>query len=609
MRDFNRIGPIFAFMLSAVLSLNAQWSVLSEDPVNDPRGKSVLYQMFNQEDWDSSNFAKDSEMQWFRDAKYGMFVHFGLSTYKNLELSWGVCKTRALPDQGEGRYPKAEWTTWKDEMSLPDFDAKQLVQHAIDAGMRYIVVIAKHHDGFHMWDTAYSDFKITNTPFGRDFLKEVADACHEAGMKFGVYYSQRDWYHPDYEPVDVEKSERVPGRGMSWRPKEGETSTTGESHQKYIEYQFNACRELATKYGKIDIFWFDALYWGGMFSADMWDSEKLTRMIRELQPGIIINNRASLPGDFDTPEQRIGAFQNHRPWESCITLSNTWSYSDTRIKPPKEVVGLLINSICGDGNMLLSWGPRWNGEFHPGQVESLSSAGEWVKYNAKAIFGTSGGPWKPSNWGGSVHRESSIYLHITAPLPYDELILKGLRERVLSARIHKGSSIKFSQVGEDLRLSLPGTLLDPYATVVELTLDAPVGYVIEEESSVSMFNKPDYGSLIHEGGTFRLNPERKDYILDLGSSYSVTGLQLNFMGSHKGIEPAYAVYTSNDGKSWDAANFQPGLELTHDIPILRYQAGAFLPGKVARYIKVERLENHSGILRVHESKVFGFDSE
>jgi len=589
------------------LSLHGQWSVISDEPANDPRGKSVLYQIFTQEEWDSSNFANQSDLQWFRDIKYGMFIHFGLSAYKEKDLSWGICETRKLPDQGSGPYPTEEWSSWKDDMALPEFDAKRVVQHAIDAGMRYIIVIAKHHDGFHMWDTAYSDFKITNTPFGRDFVKEIADACREAGMKFGIYYSQRDWYHPDYMPVNPAKSERVPGRSLSWRPKPGESDTLGESHQKYIDYQFNVCRELATKYGKLDVFWFDALYWGGMFSADMWESERLTRMIRELQPGIIINNRASIPGDFDTPEQKVGSFQNHRPWESCISLCKTWAYSDTRIRPPKEVIRLLINSFCGDGNLLLSWGQQWNGAFHPDQIKTLRDSGVWVKRNSEAIFGTRGGPWKPSNWGGSAYRGNKVYLHLTAPLPYDELTLKGLRERVLKARLHKGDSIKFSQTDGELKLLVPEAVLDPYATVIELTLDGSVDYVIDEEVSVSMFNKPAYGEQIHESGKLRLNKKETEQIIDLGRPYSVSGLQLNFIALPDSGPPAYSIQTSNDGKNWEVTDYQPGRQLSQDVPILRYEAGAFIPGRTARYLKIQRLPSHPGALRILDSKVFGFD--
>jgi len=269
---------LLVFLLCNVSELFACWSVLEDDP--RPREPMKLYQVFTKEQWKASNFAKEEDLQWFRDAKFGMFIHFGLSTYKQQDLSWGICKVRKFPDLGSGPYPASVWTKWPEEFKLPEFDAAKIVEYAKDAGMKYIVVISKHHDGFHMWDTEFSDFKITNTPFGRDFVKEIADACHKAGMKFGIYYSQRDWYHPDYCPVDPEK---VIALKRPWTLKPGETSPMGPSHKKYIEYQYNVCRELCTKYGKLDVFWFDAVWWGGMFTAEMWDSENLSRMIRKLQ--------------------------------------------------------------------------------------------------------------------------------------------------------------------------------------------------------------------------------------------------------------------------------------------------------------------------------------
>lgn len=453
----------------------AQWSILEDDPRAKQPGH--LFQVFKKSEWDKSNFASGKDLQWFRDAKYGMFVHFGLSTYKNADLSWGICKTRKAPDCGAGPYPKSVWTKWTEEFRLPEFDAEKLVGYAKDAGMKYIVVIAKHHDGFHMWDTEFSDFKITNTPFGRDFIKEIADACHKTGIKFGIYYSQRDWYHPDYCPVDPKK---VAQKGTKWTLKPGETDPAGESHSKYIEYQYNVCRELCTKYGKVDVFWFDAAYWGGMFTADMWDSENLTRMIRKLQPGIIINNRASIPGDFDTPEQRIGMFQNYRPWESCMCLCKSWSYSPTPVKKPKEIVRILVGTLTGDGNLLMSWGPQWSGEFHPDQVNSLKDVGVWVKKNAKAIYGTRRGPWKPGKWGGSVYRDKMVYLHILS-LPGEKLVLPALKQNVLSARIHGGGKIDFVQKDQEIEFVVPKEKLDGVDTIIELSLDARIETIIEDK--------------------------------------------------------------------------------------------------------------------------------
>ncbi|MBD0824633.1 alpha-L-fucosidase [Aestuariibaculum marinum] len=194
-----QLTPLIFLLIGSFHSINAQWSIRGNKTDKNARWNHI--QFFSEEEWDASNFSSEKDMQWFNDARYGMFIHFGLSTYIKKDLSWGMCYTRKAPDKGHGPIADSVWVTYPEHFKFENFDAKQWVKIAKDAGMKYIVTIAKHHDGFHMWDTKYSDFKVTNTPFGRDYLKEIADACHEADMKFGVYYSQRDWYHPDYAPI------------------------------------------------------------------------------------------------------------------------------------------------------------------------------------------------------------------------------------------------------------------------------------------------------------------------------------------------------------------------------------------------------------------------
>lgn len=609
-----RLAPAalaLALCALAAAPLHAQWSVRADDP--RPRQPAYLYEVFSVEDWEKSNFATARELQWFRDAKYGMFVHFGLSTYKNAELSWGVCEVRKGPDKGSGPYPASEWTTWAREFRIPDFDARRLVRHAQVAGMKYLVVVAKHHDGFHMWDTALSDFKVTNTPFGRDFLKEIADACQAAGLKFGIYYSQRDWVHPDYEPTD-------------WR---------GERHQRYIRYQNEAVRELCTRYGKVDVFWFDAVYWGGMFTAEMWDAENLTRMIRQLQPGILINNRTSVPGDFDTPEQRLGMFQSHRPWESCMSLCATWSYSDTATKSPRKLVELLVGTLAGDGNLLMSWGPQWSGAFAPQQIAALEGAGAWVKKNARALYGTRAGPWLPAKWGGSVHRDNLVYLHLPRPPADERLSLSGLQTPVLSARIHEGPTLAFRQTADALEIAIPAALHDPLATVVELTLAAPVAAPIPAPVRKSIFESPDYGGLISDSASLRLSSASKwdksaDHprlftgeltgdafafhtaeelnpraIIALDRPRSVRGVLVQNRDGHPSRRTGLVVSLSLDGVAWEQIWAASDREDVWEIPVTRFVAGAHLPGREARCVKIERRLEKPDALHLQTVKIYG----
>jgi alpha-L-fucosidase len=462
----------------------AQWSHREGGPMPGPAG--LLVQPFTRAEWDASNFAATKDVQWFRDAKFGMFIHFGLSTRNKADLSWQMCQTRKAPDCGNGPIPDAVWQSYPKEFKLEKFNAKEWVEIAQRAGVKYIVAIAKHHDGFHLWDTAYSEFKITNTPFGRDYLKELADACHAAGMPFGIYYSQRDWYHPDYMPVDSTKANL---NGVQWTLRPGVKSPLGDRHKKYIEYQFKVCKELCTKYGKVDIFWFDAAWWGGMFTAEMWDAENLTRMIRKLQPHIVINNRCSIPGDFDTPEQRLGHYQDWRPWESCMCLENGWSYTGAPPKPRDQILRMIINNACCDGNILLSWGPKWNGEFDAAQKNRLLEVGDWLKQNGSAIFGTRGGPWKFSAWGGSVRKGKTVYLHVVK-WNGDTLRLAQIPGRkVVGAKLLGGKEVQFGQADGVVSVTVPQDRQIVPDTIVELTMDQAVdGVSAINAGKLSIFN-------------------------------------------------------------------------------------------------------------------------
>ena len=456
----------------------AQWAHREGDPM--PADKGELVEDFSKAEWDASTFAPEREVERFRALRYGMFIHFGVTCKAHHDLSWGSipAKDQRSPDQGhamsDGTAPTSEWTTWAKEMKLEKFDAREWVQLARKCGYQYIVATVKHHEGFHMWDTAFSDFKVTNTPFGRDYLKELTDACHAAKMPIGFYYSQRDFYHPDYQPVDHAKTETV-GQYW-WKLKSGQSSPLGPRHRNYIDYQFKVCRELCTKYGQIDFWWWDAVSLNGMFTAEMWDAEKLCRMVRELQPQIVMNNRCSVPGDFDTPEQRLGSFQDWRAWETCMPIQadGGWAFSGAPVKPLAERIRILVNNICGDGNTLMSWGPQWDGAFDETQVVAQLEMGEWVKRNGKAIYQTRGGPWKPAAWGGSTRRDKTAWLHITK-WPGESLRLPALPGRLVrTARVLGGEGVRFEQSADTLTLALPRANQDPVDTIIELAFDQPV---------------------------------------------------------------------------------------------------------------------------------------
>jgi alpha-L-fucosidase len=619
-------STLLVSLLALTQSARAQWAHKEGD--SKPPVEGFLVQPFTQAEWEASNFAPAKDLQWFRDAKYGMFIHFGLSTHNKADLSWGVCQTRKAPDVGNGPVPDAVWQSWPKEFHFEKYDAKEWVALARQAGFKYIVAIAKHHDGFHLWDTALSEFKVTNTPFKRDYLKELADACHAAGMPFGIYYSQRDWYHPDYRPVEPSK---VTLNSVWWKLKPGETSPIGERHGKYLAYQRNAVRELCTKYGKVDIFWFDAAWWGGMFTAEMWDAENLTRMIRELQPGIVINNRCSLPGDFDTPEQRLGFYQDWRPWESCMCLTHSWSYSGTPPKPRDQIIRMLVNNACNDGNLLLSWGPQWNGEFAAAEKSRLLEVGAWLKVNGHAIYGTRGGPWKWAAWGGSTRHDKTVWLHVVAG---DTLRLAALPGRaVVSAQMLTGEKVKFTQDGSMLTVTVPK--VTP-VTIIELTFDKSVDNLPAiSGGEVSAFNDPvTYGHIVSRQArvtassvqagalealvadapaadfAFHTNPELNPWTeLDLGRPVSVTGVRvLNRISCGQPGQDRAATLrlsVSLDGKTWAAVWQADRAQPTWEIPVTDFLAGAQVPGRKARYVRLELKPAKPEYLHLRQVEVWG----
>ena len=457
-----------AALIAAVPAALAQWSVLDSD--GRAREPAHLYQGFTQAAWDAYEGAPEESLKRFREARYGLFIHYGLSSFRGADLSWSR-ETRAFPDPGKGTIPDAEYEGFAERFRMQRFDADEWVKMAKRAGTKYMIVVAKHHDGFHMWDTSRSEFKITNSPFGRDYLKELAEACREADMPLGVYYSQRDWHHPDYQPLDPEVTGPSDGPPY-WRLRRG-ARRAGPRHASYVRYMHDTVRELMTGYGRIDVLWWDALWWGGMYHADMWQSAKIERVVRRLQPGILINNRANLPGDFDTPEQRLGMYQDDRPWESCISLGPHWAWSPGEVKSKREIIRLLVGTASGDGNLLISTGARSDGSFGPEHVRRLVEVGEWLERYGHTIYDTRGGPWKPGDWGGSTLAGHTAYLHVTS-WPDDGLMLPDSGRRIAKATLVTGHGpVSVIRRDGSIRIDVRESSRDPIDTIIELDLAGP----------------------------------------------------------------------------------------------------------------------------------------
>jgi alpha-L-fucosidase len=391
--------------------------------------------------------AGEQDVQGWREMRFGLFIHWGPVSLKGTEIGWSRGGERRGTG-GKGNIPVEIYDNLYKQFNPIKFNADEWVQIAKEAGMKYLVFTSKHHDGFSMFDSKLTDYKITNSPFKRDVVKDLADACHKAGLKLGFYYSPVDWHHPDYRT---------------------------ENHARYIEYLHGQLRELCSNYGKVDIVWFDGL--GG--TAKNWDSENLLKMIRQLQPNVIINNRAGLPADHDTPEQEIGKFQIDRPWETCMTLCQQWAWKpDDQMKSLKECIHTLVRVASGDGNFLFNVGPMPDGQIEPRQVARLKEMGDWLKKYGESIYATRGGPFKPTSWLASTHKGNAIYVHILA-WPSDTITLPPITRNILSSSILTGvsSTVTIKRNEKSIDISVPKTERQELDTIIKLQLDGPAAEI------------------------------------------------------------------------------------------------------------------------------------
>lgn len=398
--------------------------------------------------------------RWWREAKFGMFIH------------WGIY---AVPADGE-------WHMYAHQMQVPDyekyatqfepvkFDAARWVHVAKAAGMKYIVITSKHHDGFCMFDTKLSDYSIVKaTLFKRDPMRELAAQCKKQRIRLCFYHSIMDWHHPDYLPRRPWEKDLRPA--------------VGASLDRYLEYMKGQLRELLTNYGPIGVIWFDG---GWEHGAEELHAKEVVKMIRTLQPGIMINNRINLPEDFDTPEQSIpaSALKKGRLWETCMTLNNNWGYArkDRNWKSPEDLVHKLCDIASKGGNFLLNVGPTALGEVPQESVERLERVGQWMKLNGESIYGTTQSPFKRLPFEGrATVKGKTLYLQVFR-WPAEGLKLKGLKNKVIGAKaLDSGETLAVTKEADALSLAKP-VRLDEFATVVALRLNGPP--VVEEPALV-----------------------------------------------------------------------------------------------------------------------------
>lgn len=376
---------------------------------------------------DNSYDAKIKRTQWWQESRFGMFIHFGLY---------------AIPSRGEWiRNIEKIQNEVYDEAYFKNFnpylfDAKEWARVAKQAGMKYVVLTAKHHEGFCLWDSKLTDYKVTNTPFKRDIIKEYVEALRNEEIKVGLYFSIIDWHHAEF-----------PKYNDSHHPMKGNEKYKNEkiNWENYLKYMHGQVKELCSKYGKIDIMWFDFSY--DEMKGEKWKAKELVQMVRELQPEIILNNRLlgdgttafdeNSLGDFETPEQVIPDSEKRDekgrliPWESCLTLNNSWGYNryDNDWKSPRLVIHTLVNCVNKGGNLLLNVGPEPNGRFPQKSVEILSEVGVWMKKNGNSIYGCGIPEFPKQAWGIFTQKGKKLYAHKMYP-SIGGIILKNYAEKI-----------------------------------------------------------------------------------------------------------------------------------------------------------------------------------
>lgn len=404
-------------------------------------------------------------MDGFMDLRFGMFIHWGPVTLKGTEIGWS---------RG-AEVPVEEYDSLYKRFDPVHFDATAWVKAAKDAGMKYLTITAKHHDGFCLWPSDYTTYDIASTPFRKDVVGALAKACREQGVKFCIYYSVLDWHHPDYpihNPVNTHNT-----NDSILDPK--------ADMKKYIVYMKNQLKELITRYHPY-MLWFDGdweIPWTNDEAVDMY------RYIKSIDRQVIINNRLGADdnhgvlddrsvGDYATPEQVIGTINMKDPWESCITICRQWAWKPhDKLKSLKECMGILAGTAGGNGNLLLNISPMPDGRIETRQTERLKEIGAWMKKYGAAIYKTQGGPYKPNRHFTSTRRGNKVNI-LLLQRPDGALSLASIPGcKVQKAYFMGGAPVKYSQDEKGIHLTLPSSLPDKNCSVIVLEMDKDVANV------------------------------------------------------------------------------------------------------------------------------------
>lgn len=384
--------------------------------------------------------------RWFRDARFGMFVHWGL--YSVLGRHEWVMNRERIPIE--------EYQLLADQWHPKPGCAREWARLAKRAGMRYIVLTTKHHEGFCLFDTKTTDYNAVKRGPGRDLVAEFVEAARDEGLKVGLYFTLMDWYHPDGARCAYDEAAR----------------------RRFIDYVHEQIHELCTNYGQVDILWYD-MPWP--LDSAGWEADKMNSMARRLQPGVLINNRSQQAGDFGTPEQQITPESGGRAWEACMTFNDSWGYTpiDRNWKSAWQVVSMLRQVAAGGGNLLLNIGPTPEGDVPEPCGSSLLEVGDWLNQCSPSIYDATD-PME-QEWqitGAFTRKGSTAYFHCNR-WPGSELSIGGLTNRVLDVHLMGGSPVPFEQHNGRLTIrGLPHEAPNPLATVIQIEVDGTPSQVL-----------------------------------------------------------------------------------------------------------------------------------
>lgn len=406
---------------------------------------------------------RNARIKWWREARFGMFIHWGLY---------------AIPGRGEWvqwdeQIPVEEYAKLADQFKPSNFNPDAWAGLAKSAGMKYMVLTARHHDGFCLFDDGANPFTSVKTAAHRDFVAEYVKAVRKASLGVGLYYSPLDWRFPGFFFPDLQRA-------------------SAEAMRDQYHRQVG---ELLTNYGKLDILWFDGgeqdwfnfdgewfiagwrkraqdVHYNGGFS---WRHDEVYAKLRRRQPQVLVNNRADMPEDFHSREgdAAVGDFDDQHPWELCTTIAGAWGYQPNKLlRPLKHYIQLLVNVVGRDGNLMLNLGPRPDGTIDPPQAERLREIGAWLRKYGESVYATRGGPYLPGDYGVSTRRGQTIYVHVLK-WPEGKLLLPAIPAKIVRASVLTGGKASFTQTDAGIELSLPPVDRSEMDTIIALQLNSP----------------------------------------------------------------------------------------------------------------------------------------